>query len=1776
MGQSYRIRTELGINKTISVQLDQDFEFLEILSLKIQQTDVYSRSCSEYGVVVGRVTANNGFGIPNARVSVFIPIASVDESNPLITSVYPYKSPTDKNEDGYRYNLLPYEKSYSAHAATGTLPTRADALTGSTALEIYDKYYKYTTKTNESGDYMIMGVPLGSQTLVMDVDLSDIGEFSLTPQDLIRVGLATEGQVAGNRFKTSSDLSSLPQIITLTKTLSVAPLWGDPDICQISVNRVDFDLRGDANVDIQPTAVFMGSMFSAPDGFRVRSNARPRDDMGNLCELVAGPGQILAIRQTINYDADGNPILEQYQMEQSGNIIDGNGTWLTELPMNLDYFTTNQFGEKVLSNDPAIGIPTKGKYRFKVKWSQPPSVSEQTKRAYYLIPNVKEYGWRGGGNDPNYEPSTSTENKKLSSSYYFGLDWSGYTYGFEGNTQTQINERNQLLNSKINCEDTFYQFEFNKVYTVSSFIDEYKSGAKGRFIGIKEIDNNDCASTINKFPVNDGFRNFDLLYFIFAILMQIIQLIGIPLIIIYHFVAYLWNNFAVPILAYFIIQFGVNAYLEFQAAYAAIAGASGFSFGLLLLVLPFILKGLLWTAIALFLALNFREIVSYKFGRIKLPMIQYPDCQACECDAETTEPGGGDGTNESPPAAGLITQVSAPSTYYDTTLTYQSNLNLSPSGRYQYGNNMLGNFGEAFYPGDSSGTGGDFEDFNSIATNMKIVGISGYASKSNKPQIFKINTSVNASIYPNGVKEFVVGMSLPVGERINVFNTRGKYFTGENKIKVTFAKPQNGSKFHFDNTLTILSTAELGPGDMVSFINPSKTTDSNYLWSGQTSVGGNLLNGINGVVNLNARLNVPVNFANTQTSNSTQLYDLPKITGNTCVASFSITVTEPGTITYQTCPGYTVTTVIATTGVTSFNNEYCINVSTIGGTAEYSGLTTGVDCQRYIYPSDIEYYQVLTAITITTTSVNGVTTFTNPNFNGPTGIWGALNAPNPIQIWNEIDGEGFGRFRPIENLPTTLLGDFKEQKILILQRGVDPYSPKYTNQYGIGKILGYPNEDDVIITGNTRLNIPIQALPTSSPISVQNHRVESQIFFPTYSYTPGTPTSVWSGFSTSNVGYYGSLDAQSSMSNIAVPTSDGKGIRAISSGIYTSNRYYSDSVVSPYNSNNFYSSSEDLSGAAVMWGDSQSGVFQNFYYYFGWRLNGVNQYRGYRWYGIPSSLYYSPNLYSSFTGVSTTNSGKIRLVDSNRIVMRTDRLPSSDSCDNKDGFGPQNNASLLQQNLGFAVYLVDSGVGYSATSGQFSTGASIVTADIEGQVGATNVIRSLNTCQNMVGLDCYSGNSINFGIKAGCQAGDVVENGCYIMVNEPLVDLVQDIGTFEEWAYRFRFFYGLCRGVLSQSFVNNWVNGTLYAFPIQVDTYYDKNNQPQAPEYPKQLIHFETKTNTFYYRSSPWNQSSGKFIGRPTGPQPGSDGQISPTNNRQLLFPTTIVNLGIKDDFYQEIIFDPSARGYIMKSLNPTSYSDTSDLVNLFVISRITDESFLQQLISFNPNNNLDQLFTRPSKRIDGDLAQTMSINSEYGVIPFSPEFYASAGVPSDPVQILGDLGNPTMAIYFSSTTIDLQNKDFLSPGVIDFRPTAGANAITYPYGIKSQEVPFYQWSINPTTATGVFGTEKNTWLTNTADIFSNNYQGLDRRRLTNDSYFYGPDANISDIYQRGYLFNVSGDTSNPLNYTYLATPSNTSYPKRFLVGAPNHFYFGIIKGETALDKFKQKYSIDE
>lgn len=1597
MGQSYRIRTELGVNKTINVQLDQDFEFLEILSLKIQQTDVYSRSCSEYGVIVGRVTANNGFGIPNARVSVFIPIDSVDESNPIISSIYPYKSPTDKNSDGYRYNLLPYEKSYSAHAATGTLPTRSDALIDGVAVEIYDKYYKYTTKTNDSGDYMIMGVPIGSQTLVMDVDLSDIGEFSLTPQDLIRMGLATEGQVAGNRFKTSTDLSSLPQIITLTKTLSVAPLWGDPDICQIAVNRVDYDLRDEANIDIQPTSVFMGSIYSSSDTFRVRKNCKPKDNLGNLCGLTTGPGQILGIKQTIYQDSDGNPILEQHQFEQSGNIIDGNGVWLTELPMNLDYYTTNEFGEKIISNDPSIGIPTKAKFRFKIKWSQPNDLTLQTRRPYYLVPNVREYGWTTTINNNPIPPNTTTNKEKLESSYYFGLDWSGYTNGFT-NSLTTAYETNRL-NEIINCEDTFYQFDFNRVYTVSSLIDQYKKGNKGQFIGIKEIDDNQCDDSVNKFPVNDGFRNFDLLFFLFSILFTILQPAFIGILVAMHIILWLYNIVI--------------------SALCSICGIR------ILRLRPF-----KWICKSLKIKCDKRD---YTF---RVPMITYPDCQACDCRQSTSVSGNNTYDEGNPSGNGILTNISLQDNYISLL--------------------------------ESILFSADTENAETLS-NLYSQVLAGYSNKSSvaDTQRYKLPIS-NIYQLDGGPERLLASKSLPVGERINLFNQRSNYFTNINRIKVSFSKNENIGKHHYDNSITVLSQDEFQAGDLISFVNFTESGDKNYVYTANTTSG--ITTGISGTsYNGDGQTNINVSYASptdfTQTTNLITSYILPYGSTNS----------------------------------------------------------------KYKFPSDIEYYQVVTAITVSQASLiwNSGTTQSFPN---------VLSTPTVVNKYKKSLG---AVLETTESLSAVeYFEDYGSQYILVLQRGVDPYSPLYSNEYKLGTLFGTSEDDpNWTITATTRINIPIQKL-NNTTISIQPYN-QGGMFYQSYFFNPG---SGYSAFTTTATTYYSSTDCNI----LPLPLGFQKtGNKLLST---SSNGFWSSSINS-----NRYDNSEDITGVAGM---SCAGNLIS---------TTSSTYIGYV---TTIDFSYSSFKYNYYTKTfAQNNSMSITIPQQN--ILRTDRLPSSDYL---DGGSWDNNPALLQQNNNFQIYVINAETG-AATSQSVTTGGDQVTADLEGLPNESNVLQSFE-CDNMVSLKCYEGFGGDFGINESCEDSDAVESGCYMFMRRPLTDLTRDINTFAEWGYRFRFFYGLCRGVLSQSFMNNWINGSLYAFPIQVDTFYNKQNKPFPPIYCRDVAYFDTKTNNFYYRSSPYNYISNKFVGNRTN----NDFSVNDIN---LMFPTTVINLGMKDYIYSEITFDPSTKGYILPNINSSSYGDTSDLINLFVISRITDASFLEKLFG-SGDNSLQQLFSRNEtadifgrrRRIDGDLAQLMSINCEIGNINFSPEYYETTGGP--PTTVLGTPNNPAIAVWFSSTTEDLQTKDYLTPGRINFRGDNNVGFYPYPYGIKSQVVPFYQWNLSSSSSPSsaplnLFGGQYNNWATRPEDIIQNTpFQGLDRASLTT-KYFLASNVDVTseDLMARGYIFGMNDNGEYSYDKSLIRNP-------KFLVGAPYQFYFGVVKGESALDKFKTKYSIDE
>lgn len=379
MSNTIRIRTEPnGNDKYLKIKLEQDWDFIEILSLKISQEDAYLKFCSDYGAIVGRVIINSGFGVPNAKVSVFIPLDDIDKNDPLISGIYPFEVISDKDSDGIRYNLFPKDNASTndCYSPIGTFPNKREVLDNDTLLNVYCKYYKFTTTTNYAGDFMIFGVPLGTYTVHVDVDLSDIGIASQRPYDLINQGVSEKLFLSPTKFNTDKNIDKLAQVKTLNAGVNVQPFWGDTENCEIGISRLDFDL----NYSVIPSAIFMGSIYGDQDKHSINKHCRPRNKLGVLCEQITGPGSVDMIRKTL----DGE--IEEYSVN-GGRVIDEDGTWAFQIPMNLDYMVTSEDGNLIFSQDPNKGVPTRARVRFKIGMDETGGEGRLRTRAKYLVPN---------------------------------------------------------------------------------------------------------------------------------------------------------------------------------------------------------------------------------------------------------------------------------------------------------------------------------------------------------------------------------------------------------------------------------------------------------------------------------------------------------------------------------------------------------------------------------------------------------------------------------------------------------------------------------------------------------------------------------------------------------------------------------------------------------------------------------------------------------------------------------------------------------------------------------------------------------------------------------------------------------------------------------------------------------------------------------------------------------------------------------------------------------------------------------------------------------------------------------------------------------------------------------------------------------------------------------------------------------------------------------------------------------------------------------------------
>ena len=484
MEKSYRIRTNVGEDQVVRTKLQQDIDFLEILSLKIKQEDAYQLHVSNYGMIVGRVLGNNAFGIQNAKVSVFIPITDEDLSNSEIFNLYPYTSLQTLDKENRRYNLLPNTSNDECYRVVGTFPNKRMVLDNNTEIEIFEKYWKYTTVTNKSGDYCIMGVPTGNQEIHVDIDLSDIGILSQKPRDFVYKGYNIEQFDNASQFKESTNLDSLTQLFTQNTSVHVYPFWGEEDVEEVAITRCDIQIQ----YQFEPTCVFFGSIVSDNYKNSISKRCRPSKNVGSNKNLVAGEGTIEMIRKT----TDG--LVEEFPI-QGNRLIDGNGVWCYQIPMNLDYVGTDEFGNIVPTDNPNKGIATRTSVRFRFSMQETDNEGISRHRAKYLVPNNFDVV----AND-ELKPSISEANL--------------YDRCYEFGSSTP--------------DEHFRDLYWNKVYTVKNYIpriQKNKSAITNKYSGIKTVNTD---GNFNPFPYNHARFNLNFSYRLLCTIMVIIvNIIGV-------------------------------------------------------------------------------------------------------------------------------------------------------------------------------------------------------------------------------------------------------------------------------------------------------------------------------------------------------------------------------------------------------------------------------------------------------------------------------------------------------------------------------------------------------------------------------------------------------------------------------------------------------------------------------------------------------------------------------------------------------------------------------------------------------------------------------------------------------------------------------------------------------------------------------------------------------------------------------------------------------------------------------------------------------------------------------------------------------------------------------------------------------------------------------------------------------------------------------------------------------------------------------------------------
>jgi hypothetical protein len=216
----------------INISVEREIDFLDTLSIKNNLKGEWSKISSSTGVVFGKLFAiqklkdenGNFIKIPLKNVPIIVlnkvdnisSISLIDDNNARIPLNIKQNSPKELYIDDFSYNF-----------DNKILPSVDTKNVG--------EKYRYSTLTNDNGEFLIMDVPIGPQTVIFEVDL-------------LKQGLSLE-EVELNvaPFPKTNEISILqaPHLIYREIPINVLNSWGDD--LNVGYTRLNVDI----NVDLR-------------------------------------------------------------------------------------------------------------------------------------------------------------------------------------------------------------------------------------------------------------------------------------------------------------------------------------------------------------------------------------------------------------------------------------------------------------------------------------------------------------------------------------------------------------------------------------------------------------------------------------------------------------------------------------------------------------------------------------------------------------------------------------------------------------------------------------------------------------------------------------------------------------------------------------------------------------------------------------------------------------------------------------------------------------------------------------------------------------------------------------------------------------------------------------------------------------------------------------------------------------------------------------------------------------------------------------------------------------------------------------------------------------------------------------------------------------------------------------------------------------------------------------------------------------------------------------